>query len=113
MQDPADQEISVPLRVLVTGGKGTLGEAVVVAFAKAGHQMFFQYHSDDETAARLSDTFGATAFKIDFAGDFRLPRHDFDVLVNCAGINEPFSTWRGPRQPAPVNGPAVSGPMPG
>jgi 3-hydroxybutyrate dehydrogenase len=87
MQDPADQEISVPLRVLVTGGTGTLGEAVVVAFAKAGHQMFFQYHSDDETAARLSDTFGATAFKIDFAGDFQLPRHDFDVLVNCAGIN--------------------------
>lgn len=75
------------LRVLVTGGTGTLGEAVVGAFAKAGHQLFFQYHRNDETAARLSDTFGATAYKIDFAGDFTLPRTDFDILVNCAGIN--------------------------
>lgn len=87
MSDPVGQEISAPLRVLVTGGTGTLGEAVVVAFAKAGHQVFFQYHRNVEAAERLADTFGATAFKIDFSGDFELPAADFDVLVNCAGIN--------------------------
>jgi 3-hydroxybutyrate dehydrogenase len=87
MPDPADREISAPLKVLVTGGTGTLGEAVVVAFAKAGHQIFFQYRRNEETAARLSDTFGATAFQMDFSGAVVLPSTDFDVLVNCAGIN--------------------------
>lgn len=87
MPDAVGREISNPLRVLVTGGTGTLGEAVMVAFAKAGHRTFFQYFRNDESAARLTDTLGATGFKIDFSGDFELPVVDFDVLVNCAGIN--------------------------
>lgn len=87
MPDAVGHEISNPLRVLVTGGTGTLGEAVVLAFAKAGHRTFFQYFRNDEAAGRLTDTLGATAFKIDFSGPVTLPVADFDVLVNCAGIN--------------------------
>ncbi|BBH69331.1 3-hydroxybutyrate dehydrogenase [Actinoplanes sp. OR16] len=73
--------------MLVTGGTGTLGEAVVLAFAKAGHHTFFQYFRNDTAAARLTETLGATGFKIDFSGDFSLPVSDFDILINCAGIN--------------------------
>ncbi|WP_164842346.1 SDR family NAD(P)-dependent oxidoreductase [Actinoplanes solisilvae] len=74
------------LRVLVTGGTGTLGEAILVAFAKAGHHTTFQYFSNDEAATRLTESLGAAGLKIDFSGEFELPSADFDVLVNCAGI---------------------------
>lgn len=87
MLGPAGSAVSNPLRVLVTGGTGTLGEAMVVAFAKAGHRITFQYLRNDQAADRIVDTFGATAFKIDFSRDFELPTADFDVLINCAGIN--------------------------
>src|SRR5262245_32011058 len=87
MQSRAGTEIPRPLRVLVTGGTGTLGEAVVVAFAKAGHRVAFQYFRNDEVADRLAGAFDATAYKIDFSRDFQLPALDFDVLINCAGIN--------------------------
>ncbi|HEX5202820.1 SDR family NAD(P)-dependent oxidoreductase [Paractinoplanes rhizophilus] len=87
MTDAVGSTISNPLRVLVTGGTGTLGEAVIQAFAKAGHRTFFQFCRNDQNATRLTDTLGATGFKIDFSADFTLPMSDFDVLVNCAGIN--------------------------
>ena len=87
MADAAGRELPDRLRVLVTGGTGTLGEAVILAFAKAGHQTYFQYFQNDEAAARLRDTWDATGFKIDFSGDFEVPIADVDVLVNCAGIN--------------------------
>lgn len=87
MTDAVGGELSNPLRVLVTGGTGTLGEAVILAFTKAGHRTYFQYFRNDQNAARLTDTVGATGFKIDLSGDFTLPEADFDVLVNCAGIN--------------------------
>jgi NAD(P)-dependent dehydrogenase (short-subunit alcohol dehydrogenase family) len=87
MSDAGGRAAPNPLRVLVTGGTGTLGEAVLVAFAKAGHHTSFQFFRNDEAAARLTDTLGSTGFKINFSGEFELPVPDFDVLVNCAGIN--------------------------
>jgi NAD(P)-dependent dehydrogenase (short-subunit alcohol dehydrogenase family) len=87
MPDVVYNDISNPLRVLVTGGTGTLGEAVLLAFAKGRHQTYFQYFRNDRSAARLADTLGAIGFKIDFSRDFTVPVADFDVLVNCAGIN--------------------------
>src|SRR4051794_22226346 len=87
MPGAVGNEIPNPLRVMVTGGTGTLGEAVIVEFSKAGHQTFFQYFRNDRAAARLTDTLGATGFKLDFSSDFTVPMADFDVLVNCAGIN--------------------------
>jgi 3-hydroxybutyrate dehydrogenase len=88
MSQSPDNDLSAPPRVLITGGTGTLGEALVTAFAKAGYRTCFQYHRNRGVARRLADESGATAFEIDFAGDFRLPVSDFDVLINSAGINE-------------------------
>ncbi|GAA2714188.1 SDR family NAD(P)-dependent oxidoreductase [Actinoplanes palleronii] len=87
MSESVGSEVSTPLRVMVTGGTGTLGEAVVLAFAKAGHRTYFQYCRNERNANRLTEALGAEGFKIDFSRDFTLPESDFDVLVNCAGIN--------------------------
>jgi len=87
MSDAVYRNAPNALRILVTGGTGTLGEAVLVAFAKAGQHTSFQYFRNDDTAARLTETCGANGFKIDFSGSFELPTADFDVPVNCAGIN--------------------------
>jgi 3-hydroxybutyrate dehydrogenase len=61
---------------------------MVAAFAKAGYQVFFQYHRNEPAAERLQSTYSATGFRIDLATSFQLPSNDFDVLVNNAGINE-------------------------
>lgn len=79
---------STPLRVFVTGGTGTLGEAIVVAFAKAGYTTSFQYRSNQAVADRLISQFGVSGHKLDLSRPFELPSADIDVLINCAGINE-------------------------
>jgi 3-hydroxybutyrate dehydrogenase len=76
------------LRVLVTGGTGTLGEAMVIAFAQRGHEVTFQYRSNEEAAARLEKAHGATPMRMEFTPSFTVDQMDFDVLVNSAGINE-------------------------
>ncbi|MFI6077800.1 SDR family NAD(P)-dependent oxidoreductase [Actinoplanes sp. NPDC051343] len=87
MSDAVRRDAPNPLHVFVTGGTGTLGEAIVIAFAKAGHHTSFQYVRNDDAAGRLASDWGADGFKLDFSGDFRPPDVDVDVLVNCAGIN--------------------------
>jgi 3-hydroxybutyrate dehydrogenase len=86
-----------PLHVLITGGTGTLGEAIVAAFANAGHRIHFQYHRNREAAERLRRDFGATGIAIDFSREFEIPSGDFDVLINCAGINESVELTDGVR----------------
>jgi 3-hydroxybutyrate dehydrogenase len=88
MAFPPPSDASSRLRVLVTGGTGSLGEAMVAAFAKAGYQVFFQYCENESAAERLRSTYSSTGFRIDFTTPFSLPSTDFDVLVNNAGVNE-------------------------
>ena len=88
MTGAVGNDSSTPLQILITGGTGTLGEAIVVAFAKAGHRVSFQYHRNESAAERLASRWGATGVRMDFSADFEVPADDFDVLVNCAGINE-------------------------
>jgi len=88
MSHPSTNHSSTSLRVLVTGGTGTLGQALVIAFAKAGYETFFQYHRNRPAANRLIAEHGATGFQIDFSAPFEPPAGDFDILVNNAGINE-------------------------
>jgi 3-hydroxybutyrate dehydrogenase len=88
MSSPPASDLSAPLRVLITGGTGTLGEALVTAFTKAGYRTYFQYHRSRDIADRLAADSGATAIAIDFSGDFTLPSSDFDILINSVGINE-------------------------
>jgi 3-hydroxybutyrate dehydrogenase len=88
MSHPSTNYSSTPLRVLVTGGTGTLGQALVTAFAKAGYRTVFQYHRNRPAADRLATEYAATGYQIDFSQPFEPPAGDFDVLINNAGINE-------------------------
>ncbi len=73
--------------VLITGGTGSVGRALVEAFATNNNRVSFQYRQDKSTAKRLERKFGAESIQLDFAEDFTLPKIDFDVVVNNAGIN--------------------------
>jgi 3-hydroxybutyrate dehydrogenase len=73
-------------RALVTGGTGSIGVAIVEAFAQRGFEVWFQYHKQGEAASRLQEASGATGFGLDLSASCELPRKDFHVLVNAAAI---------------------------
>lgn len=74
-------------RVLITGGTGSVGCALVRAYASAGCDVAFTYCSQRERAQEIHRTCGAQMFQMDFVQDRTLPVSDFDILVNNAGIN--------------------------
>jgi NAD(P)-dependent dehydrogenase (short-subunit alcohol dehydrogenase family) len=76
-----------PVSVLITGGTGSVGKALVEAFATRNHRVTFQYRREKSIAKRLEKRFGAESIQMDFGEDFLLPRVDFDVVINNAGIN--------------------------
>ena len=71
----------------ITGGTGTIGEALVVAFSGAGYSVVFQYGRQAVQASRISAQYSAEAIQLDLATSFAPPDIPVDVLVNCAGIN--------------------------
>jgi 3-hydroxybutyrate dehydrogenase len=73
--------------VLITGGTGSVGKALIEAFAASGYEVTFQFSQKRTTATRLAKRIGVNAIQIDFTRDFTLPKNDFDVVVNNAGIN--------------------------
>jgi len=73
--------------VLITGGTGSVGKALVEAFATKNHRVTFQYRREKSVARRLEKRFGAESIQLDFEEDFLLPKVDFDVVINNAGIN--------------------------
>ena len=74
-------------KVLVTGGTGSVGRALISAFVVNGDHVTFQFCHGGEAAERIKCEFGALPLQIDFGGDFTLPDDDFDVVINNAGIN--------------------------
>lgn len=74
-------------RILITGGTGSVGQALVEMFSANGDTVTFQYNSNRAVADELEGSFGASALQIDLSKDFELPGNDFDVVVNNAGIN--------------------------
>lgn len=80
-----DHQIS--RHVLITGGTGSVGRALVEAFSGNGDSVMFQYHGNRVIAEELQTRFGAEAIQVDFSRDFSLPRNDFDIVINNAGIN--------------------------
>jgi 3-hydroxybutyrate dehydrogenase len=75
-------------RVLITGGTGSVGRALIAAFAARGHDVTFQYHQNQSQADELSVVHGATAVRVAFDdGPIQIPRRDFDILVNNAAVN--------------------------
>lgn len=87
---PSNKPISIKQKrrsVLITGGTGSVGRALVKAFCAQGHDVTFQYCGNESGASRLKRLFNTDAIRVDFATDFSLPRIDFDIVVNNAGIN--------------------------
>lgn len=73
--------------VLITGGTGSVGRALVKVFAAHDDRVTFQYHRDATAARRLMDECGARAIQLDFLSTMELPAVDFDVVINNAGVN--------------------------
>lgn len=73
--------------VLVTGGTGSVGRALVEAFSRNGDLVSFQYNTNEATATKLRDSLHSTPIQMDFATSATLPHADFDVVVNNAGVN--------------------------
>ena len=88
-------------RVLVTGGTGTIGQALVRRFAKE-HPVIFQYRQNDRAANDLEQETGAQGWKVDLREEYIEVPEEITILINNAGINEgderasdvSESTWR-------------------
>lgn len=88
--------------VLVTGGSGALGQALVTRFADAGDRVFFTYRRTDSPATELASRTGAVAIQADLLRReevvtlvARIEREagPVEVLVNNAGLTQvmPFA----------------------
>lgn len=73
--------------VLITGGTGSVGEALVRGFASEGFRVVFQYCHDKSMATKLKKECNAEPLQLDFEQDFVLPKMNHDVVINNAGIN--------------------------
>ena len=74
--------------VLVTGGTGSVGEDLVVGFAKAGYAVTFLYSRSTERARELTRNAGATAVQVDLMRSTDLADKEIDILINNAAIND-------------------------
>ena len=86
--------------VLITGGSGGIGSAIVREFAAHGYGVAFSYRTQKGRAQELEKELSATTFAKAYAADLtdtqqandlvRAVLEDFshvDVLVNCAGVS--------------------------
>ena len=74
-------------KVLITGGTGSLGRALIAEFASAGYSVAFQYYRNETQAEELVREHGASQMRLDMARSFELPDAQFDVVINNAGVN--------------------------
>jgi NAD(P)-dependent dehydrogenase (short-subunit alcohol dehydrogenase family) len=69
------------MKVLITGGTGSLGEVLVKHFAECeGYDIFFTYYSNAKKATELAKELKCKAITIDEVGT------DYDIIINNAGI---------------------------
>lgn len=73
--------------VFITGGTGSIGEALVRRFYEEKINVTFQYFSNTECAKQLEHDLGAKGIAMDFMTPEKLPGTKFDIIVNNAGIN--------------------------
>jgi 3-hydroxybutyrate dehydrogenase len=74
-------------KVFITGGTGSVGQALVKSFALHNYDIYFQYNQNVKTASLISKKFGVKNIQIDFFKKFKLPNINFDIIINSAGIN--------------------------
>ena len=73
--------------VLITGGTGSIGEAIVVALRHAGAEVTFTYVSNEAKAHELEAMTGAHAIRWKAGDTAPEITRNVDVLVNNAAIN--------------------------
>jgi NAD(P)-dependent dehydrogenase (short-subunit alcohol dehydrogenase family) len=73
-------------RAFVTGGTGSVGQAIVKRLANGSKEVVFQYSSQDEAANALKHETGAEAWKCEFNQHLKLPSGEFGIVVNSAGV---------------------------
>jgi NAD(P)-dependent dehydrogenase (short-subunit alcohol dehydrogenase family) len=72
-------------QVLITGGTGSIGQQLVLAFRRHDYDVVFQYHTQTEVAKHLETISGAHGYQADFSSGFaKLPTSEIDVLINGA-----------------------------
>lgn len=77
----------MPRRVLISGGTGAIGTALVRRFAACGDDVAFTFNRSSEQAATLERETGAVALHHDLEGEFAPPQLEPEVLINNAGVN--------------------------
>lgn len=84
------------MHVLITGGTGGIGSAMVRLFAQKGHKVSFTYHTSKEKAQSIETECGAFAIMADGKNETSVKsaclaatdkNGAIDALVNCAGIS--------------------------
>ena len=84
--------------VLVTGGAGGIGGAVVRRFAADGHPVDFSHMGMAGEAAQLSDETGARGFESDTSDPAAVEalhaNGPYPVLVCCAGVTRDGMLWK-------------------
>lgn len=82
--------------VLVSGGANGIGARCVERFCLAGYKTAFIYRSDDSSANKLAENFGAIAIKADLSNEkethlafekARASLGNIDILINNAGVS--------------------------
>jgi 3-hydroxybutyrate dehydrogenase len=73
--------------VFVTGGTGSIGQALIEAFHAAGATVHFQYCSATDVATSLQARLGVIGIPLDFNASFFPPDLPVDILVNNAAVN--------------------------
>lgn len=82
--------------VLISGGTGGIGRALVEGFAAEGFRVAFGYHCNNEMATLLSRECGALPFQVDLEDEKSIENFyqsalaqlvHLDVLIHCAGMS--------------------------
>jgi len=78
-------------KVLVTGATGSIGSAIVAAYAKNGYYVYIHYHSNKQKAeALLKSIDSGEIMQFDMTNKEEMTTHlenlEVDVLINNAGI---------------------------
>lgn len=77
-----------PRNIFITGGTGSVGQALIFAFCNNNDKVTFQYFKNKTIAKELEEKTGARGILIDFTrNEIELPETEFQVIVNNAGIN--------------------------
>lgn len=70
------------MKILVTGGTGSVGEELIKKFAKqyGGQSLVFTYYRNNSKAMELTQQYGCQAIKVDDIAS------DYDIIINNIGI---------------------------